>query len=104
MQIAISCALLVWAASCSKKKDPAPVTRSLAWEAFPKGLSKYIAVGKSALVWDISPDDHVYRLNTAGTDWDEPTTTALLSQLSVASDGTAWGFNKENKIFRLVSK
>ncbi|MBD2755684.1 tectonin domain-containing protein [Spirosoma validum] len=77
------------------KKEETPPTPTLSWEKFPKGLLKQISVGKSGLIWGIGTNNHVFRLNSAGTDWDEPTSTALLTQVSVASDGTAWGVNSD---------
>ena len=93
-------ALLVGCKKNDKVVTPVTTKPVLAFEKFPKGLFRQLSVGRNKLVWGIGTNNHVYRLNDASTDWDEPTSTALLTQVAVASDGTAWGLNSENKIFK----
>jgi len=61
-----------------------------------------ISVGKDGLVWGVTGDSHVFKLNAAGDGWDEPNPDARLINVSVASDGTVWGTNAANEIFHLI--
>jgi virginiamycin B lyase len=100
-EISVGATLAVWGINASNE-----VYRynGSSFQKVPGAVLRSIAVGTEGLVvWGISPSNEVYWYNIDSSSQFNKVPSAVLQSIAVGIDGTVWGINDSNEIYRFNS-